>query len=160
MTRPPIPAPPYPGGCACGAARYTVAARPLAINACHCNACKKMTGATNLLMMIVPRDSLRQMAGDVQRWRRTAESGRQSDVVRCAVCGGRLWHEPLSAPGLTFVAVGTLDDVSWAVPTSHIWIEHASPGVTMQDDAVKIVGQPVERETLMDAFRAIYGDGA
>jgi hypothetical protein len=158
MTRPPIPPPPYAGGCICGAVRWRLNARPLAINACHCNACKKMTGATNLLMILAPRDVFEHVAGEVQRFRRTAESGRQSDVVRCATCGTRLWHEPLSAPTLVFVAAGTLDDSGWVVPTSHIWIENASQGVTMQDDALKMKGQPPDRQVLLDAFRDIYGD--
>jgi hypothetical protein len=50
-----------------------------------------------------------------------------------------------------------LDDPSWVIPTSHIWIERASPGVVMQDDAVKIEGQPSDRQVLMDAFIKVYG---
>ena len=50
--RPPIPNPPYTGGCLCGAVRYTLSAWPLAVNACHCNDCKKTSGATNVLMLI------------------------------------------------------------------------------------------------------------
>jgi hypothetical protein len=158
--RPAIPAPPYDGGCICGAARWRLNARPLAINACHCNACKKMTGATNLLMILAHRAAFEHVQGDVQRFRRTAESGRQSDVVRCAVCGTRLWHEPLSAPTLVFVAAGTLDDAGWVVPTSHIWIEKASPGVAMRDDALKMQGQPADRQMLLDAYTAIYGEAS
>ena len=44
--------PPYHGGCLCGAVRYRLEARPLAINACHCNDCRKLTGAANLLMLM------------------------------------------------------------------------------------------------------------
>src|ERR1700749_3837754 len=113
--RPPIPAPPYAGGCLCGAVRYRVEARPLTITACHCDACKKMSGGTNLLVFTVPRESFHHLTGDVQRFRRTAESGNQSDVVRCAACGTRVWHEPQACLVMT-IAVGTLDDPSWAVP--------------------------------------------
>ncbi|MDB5739193.1 MAG: Gfa-like protein [Alphaproteobacteria bacterium] len=157
MTRPPIPAPPYDGGCLCGAVRWRLSARPLAVNACHCTDCKKLTGATNLLMLLATREAFSH-AGDVERWRKRADSGRELDIARCRVCGTRLWHEPLSSPALVFVAAGTLDDPSWAVPTSHIWTHRASPGVTMQDDAIQVPGQPVERQALMDAFTAIYGD--
>ena len=50
--RPPIPDPPYTGSCLCGAVRYTLTARPLAMNACHCDDCKKTSGGTNLLVLI------------------------------------------------------------------------------------------------------------
>ncbi len=157
MMRPAIPAPPYEGGCLCGAVRWRLDMRPLAVNACHCNDCKKLTGATNLLMILARRDAFTH-AGAVQRWRKRADSGRELDIARCVTCGTRLWHEPLSSPALVFIAAGTLDDPSWAIPTSHIWIERASPGVAMQTDAIHVEGQPAERQMLMDAFTAIYGD--
>jgi hypothetical protein len=157
MTRPPIPNPPYEGGCLCGAVRYRLDARPQTMTACHCDACKRMSGGTNLLVITAPRDDFQHLQGEVQRFRRTAESGRQSDVVRCAICGTRLWHEPQAFPVVT-IAAGTLDDSSWVVPATHIWIEKASPGALMHDDAVKLAGQP-PRETQVAAFKSLYGDG-
>jgi hypothetical protein len=139
----------------CGAVRYQLNARPLAVNACHCNACKKLTGATNLLMLLAMRDAFSH-EGPVQKYRRRADSGREIDIVRCATCGVRMWHEPLAGAEFVFVAAGTLDDPSWAVPTSHIWTEVASPGVTFQDDAIVIEGQPVNRQILIDAFNRVY----
>jgi len=156
MNRPPIPAPPYDGGCLCGAVRYRLEQRPQTINACHCDACKKMSGGTNLLVVSAPREALNHLSGEVQRFRRTAESGRQSDVVRCATCGTRLWHEAQAAP-VVIVAAGTLDGPSWVVPASEIWIERASPAATLQSDSVKFQGQPA-REQQIAAFHALYGD--
>jgi hypothetical protein len=155
--RPPIPPPPYTGGCLCGAVRWRLNVRPQTMGACHCNACKKMSGGTNLLVITAPREAFEHLCGDVQRYRRTAESGRQSDVVRCASCGTRLWHEPLSFPIVT-VAAGTLDDPSWVVPATHIWVEKASPAALMQDDAIKFTGQP-PREAQIAALKSLYGDG-
>lgn len=155
--RPAIPQPPHKGGCICGEVRYRLDARPMAANACHCDACKKLTGATNLLMIVGPREKF-VAEGSTDRYRRTAESGRQVDIVRCKNCGVRMWHEPLAAPHLVFIAVGTLDDPSWVVPASHIWVEKASPGVLFQDDAIKVEGQPKERELLFDAFAKLYPD--
>lgn len=154
--RPSIPDPPYEGGCLCGAVRYRLDARPQTMTACHCDACKKLSGGTNLLVITAPREAFHHLSGDVQRFRRTAESGRQSDVVRCAVCGTRLWHEPQAFPIVT-LAAGTLDDPSWVVPATHIWVERASPAALMQEDAAKFTGQPA-REAQIAAFNALYGD--
>jgi hypothetical protein len=155
MKRPPIPAPPYEGGCLCGAVRYRLSARPLAVNACHCMDCKKLTGATNLLMILAPRDALTH-EGATARYRKRADSGNEVDIVRCVLCGVRLWHEPLTAPQLVIVAVGTLDDPSWVVPTSHIFARSVSPGVVLQDDALVLENGPTERRALFDAFTRIY----
>lgn len=155
MQRPAIPAPPHAGGCLCGAVRYRLNARPLAVNACHCTDCKKLTGTTNLLMVLAPRDAFTQ-TGATERFRKRADSGNEVDIVRCAKCGVRLWHEALTAPQLIIVAVGTLDDPTWAIPTSHIWVKRASPGVAFQDDALIVQGGPTDRRMLFDAFDRIY----
>lgn len=157
MIRPSIPAPPHSGGCLCEVVRYRLDAPPLAINACHCLDCKKLTGATNLLMVLGPRDAFAHEAGEVERYRKRADSGNEVDIVRCAVCGVRLWHEPISAPQLVIVAVGTLDDPSWVVPTSHIFTRSMSPGVVIQDDALVLRDGPTDRRALFDAFTRVYG---
>ena len=142
----------------CGAVRYQLNARPLGLNACHCDDCKKLTGATNLLMILAARDAFSHQRGNVESYRKRADSGREIDIVRCETCGTRLWHEPLSAPTLVFIAAGTLDDSRWVVPTSHIWIEKAAPHATMEDDALKVRGQPAERQALFEAFSRVYGE--
>ncbi len=127
----------------------------MAVNACHCIDCKKLTGATNLLMIMTTRAAFSH-EGETQRYRKRADSGNEIDIVRCKACGVRLWHEPLNAPQLAFVAVGTLDDSSWAVPTSHIFVRNASPGVTLQDDALILQGGPSNRQELVEAFARAY----
>lgn len=157
MKRPSIPQAPYSGSCLCAAVRYRLNARPLAANACHCMDCKKLTGATNLLMLLCERDAFVHEQGEVERYCKRADSGNAIDIVRCASCGVRLWHEPLSAPQLVFVAAGTLDDPSWVVPTSHIFTRSVSSGVVIQDDALVLRDGPTDRVALFDAFKRVYG---
>ena len=154
--RPPIPEPPYTGSCLCGAVRWRLGERPLAVNACHCMDCKKTTGATNVVMLIARNEAF-SSSGETQVYRKRADSGRQADIHRCAKCGCRMFHHNLASQALVFITAGTLDDSSWAVPTSHIWVEKISPGVTMHDDAIQVVGQPADRQILMDAFTKVYG---
>ena len=156
MTRPPIPDPPYTGGCLCGQVRWRLDERPLAINACHCMDCKKSTGATNVLMLLASNEAF-SSTGETQSYRKRADSGRELDIYRCSRCGTRMFHHNLASRALVFITAGTLDDPSWAVPTSHIWVEKISSGVTMQEDAIKVVGQPADRQILMDAFAKVYG---
>ena len=107
-------------------------------------------------MLLADRASLHQEKGVVDSWRKTADSGRQLDIIRCKTCGTRLWHEPLANPALVFIAAGTLDQSDWAIPSSHIWIDKARPGTQFQPDALTVTGQPATREMLMDAFRMLY----
>jgi hypothetical protein len=155
MPRPPIPNPPYTGACLCGAVHWRLEARPLAITACHCNDCKKLSGSSNILVMIGPRDAF-HAEGQTHRYRKRADSGREADVMRCANCGTRLWHEPLTAPQTVLIAAGTLDDPSWVEPAAHIWTKRISPGVAMQEDTLKVEGQPADRTAQIEAFTNLY----
>ena len=158
IKRPPLPNPPFVGGCLCRAVRWRFDARPLALNACHCRDCKKLTGSTHAEVLIGERAAFHHEQGEVARFRKRADSGREIDVVRCATCGTRSWHEPLAAPKLIFIMAGGLDDPSWFLPTGHIWAEQAAPGYLFAEDAVRIEGQPGDRQVLLDAFARIYPD--
>jgi len=151
MNRPPLPDAPYVGGCLCGQVRYSYNARPMGLNACHCGHCKKLSGSDYIKMLLGERAHLTH-AGETAIHRKRAESGREIDIHRCAACGTRMWHLPLAAPQFVFVCAGTLDDTSWATPTSHIWVELADPAVGFASDAVRLQGQPADRQALYDAF--------
>ena len=72
--RPPVPAPPLKGGCLCGAARYRLTVRPLAINACHCTDCKRLSGVDAAILLHMPRAAVLRRAPapcsrpSVRRW--------------------------------------------------------------------------------------------
>jgi hypothetical protein len=153
--RPSIPPPPHRGACLCGAVRYSLNARPLGINACHCIDCQKMTGATNLLMLLAHAAGFSH-DGTTARFRKRADSGREIDIVRCEKCGVRLWHEPLSSPEFVFIAAGTRDDPSWAVPATHIWTARAGANAHFEPDALLIEGQPQSRQQLFEVFSNLY----
>jgi hypothetical protein len=127
------------------------------VNACHCLDCKKLSGADYIHVLSFDRAALDPGAGALSRFRKTADSGREVDIARCAQCGVRLWHEPHANPELVFLAAGTLDDSSWIVPTAHIWTKHAAPHVLLHGDALHCEGQPATRQLTFDAFAQIYG---
>lgn len=154
--RPPLPDPPYAGGCLCGAVRYRYDARPMGLNACHCQDCKRLSGGDYGKMLLAERAHLAKPQGETAVYRKRADSGREIDIHRCAQCGTRLWHEPLAAPLYVFICAGTLDDSSWVAPTSHIWAEQARPGLICEADAIRIDGQPKDRQPLYDAFDRAY----
>lgn len=136
--------------------RYTYAASPLATVACHCRDCQKLSGATNLLTIYADRAAFRHEQGELARYRKRADSGREADYLRCALCGSRVWHEPLSAPQWVFIAVGSLDDPSWVVPAAHIWTSRAAPSVHIPKGVYACGEGPADRAELIEAFKAAY----
>lgn len=157
MHRPTIPAPPHRGGCLCGAVRYSYDAAPLATVACHCHDCQKLTGATNLLTVYADRTAFRHEQGELARYRKRTDSGREAVYSRCANCGTRVWHEPDSAPQWVFIAAGTLDDPSWVVPAAHIWVSRAAPSAQIPAGVASWERGPGDRIELIAAFDAAYG---
>lgn len=157
ITRPPIPAPPIAGGCHCGAIRYRLSARPLAINACHCGDCKRLSGAPFGVYLHAARASFAREGGELDVFTRTGGSGNSIPISRCRACGTRMWHEPLVAPDLVLVCAGTLDDASWAIPTSHIFTNEAARDAVAAKDAL-VTEKSVPRPELWEWFRGVYGE--
>ncbi|MFZ2508058.1 MAG: GFA family protein [Steroidobacteraceae bacterium] len=155
MRFPRIPAPPHRGGCLCGAVRYSYNAAPLATVACHCRDCQKLSGATNLLTIFADRSAFGHGQGELARYRKRADSGREADYVRCASCGTRVWHEPLSAPQWVFIAAGSLDDPSWVVPVAHIWVSRAGPSALIPEGVRIWQNGPADRAELIAEFNKI-----
>ena len=148
---------PVEGGCTCGALRYRLSGRPLYVIACHCRACQRLGGSDYTLSMFVLRRDFTAYSGIPARSERTAESGRRLPGLFCSDCGTRVWHEPVHSPHTINIRAGTLDDPSWAQPIGHIWIECKKAHVTLPPDAIRIEGQPTDRQPFLDAWAAATG---
>lgn len=156
ITRPPLPPLPMEGGCHCGTVRYKVMAKPMAVNACHCTDCKRLSGGPFGLYLHVAKDALDIRAGARDRFVRTGGSGNAIPIERCATCGTRMWHLPEVAPDLVILCAGTLDDSTWAIPTSHIFIEFAVADAVAAEDAIAVEGFQTTRPALWARFSEIY----
>ena len=117
--RPPIPPPPLKGGCL-WAARYRLTVRPLAINACHCTDCKRLSGVDAAVLLHLPRG----------RWcwtraRRRVSARPPTAAARSTSCAARPaargCGETAERCDAHLRRRRTLDDAAWAIPTSHIW---------------------------------------
>jgi len=144
------------GGCHCGAVRYQITARPLAVNACHCGDCQRLAGAGHGLYLHVPARALQRNDGASDTFRRTGGSGNGISIERCAACGTRMWHLPDVAPDLVILCAGTLDDTSWVTATSHIFIEEAMPDAVAAEDALVVEAFQTTRAALWERFSEIY----
>ncbi|MEZ5998790.1 MAG: GFA family protein [Hyphomonas sp.] len=156
VDRPPLPAFPIEGGCHCGAVRYRVTAPPKCVNACHCTDCQRLTGSSHGLFLHVPAAELERLSGRFDVFRRTGGSGNRINIERCAACGTRMWHLPEAHPALVILCAGTLDDASWAVATSHIFVEEAIAGSAAAADALVVESFNSTRQAIWEHFAEIY----
>jgi len=133
---------PFKGGCLCGAIRYEVS-RIFDVIYCHCNQCRRSSGAPALLFAGVSGDAFRLTAGSLREYR-TSESGRS---YFCGTCGSGLCGEyhaanhPFTKDGKYFsVRVGTFDEPDRIRPQIHQFIEHKLAWFDTNDDLPRVEG--------------------
>ncbi len=105
------------GGCLCGALRFEVSAAPVLVEICHCNMCRKATGAPVMAWAGVPRDGFRWLQGE------PAGFASSPGVTRsfCGRCGTSLTHFSERFDREIYVSLAALDDPEALPPEVHIW---------------------------------------
>ena len=124
------------GSCLCGGVRFEIDRAAGAFEICHCNRCRKLTGAAGLPALEVPADAFRLLAGAGLIERYDAPLLYRPPPYRatfCRRCGSPV---PFAEPGAESVEVpaGLLDDDPGVTPDKHIYVDYAPPWDT--DDAI------------------------
>lgn len=107
----------YEGGCLCGAVRYRSTAPPVRCVICHCEQCRKHSGAPCLGFVHFPGDAFEWLSNEPRRFRSSAYAERGF----CERCGSTLsMHEEVLEDRVQ-VAVGSLDEPDRVAPQDHVW---------------------------------------
>ena len=105
------------GGCQCGAVRYKVSGDPVYVALCHCEDCRKSSGAPMSHWSAFAEGDVTVTAGEPRDYQ-SSENGVRSF---CPTCGtGLLYRNPAMLPGLTDIQAATLDDPSALPPQIHV----------------------------------------
>jgi hypothetical protein len=105
------------GGCFCGAIRYRATAEPTGRTLCHCESCRRASGAPSVAWAIFPADAFAIVAG-TPRERRSSEHVTRSF---CGDCGTPLVYRSDRRPDVVDVQTATLDDPNAFPPEREIW---------------------------------------
>jgi hypothetical protein len=103
------------GGCLCGAVRYQVSGEPVVTGHCHCEHCRKASGAGHATFAAFPENAVK-MTGTLKTFRIRGDSGMMAARSFCPECGSWVAGHPESAPGLVAITVATLDDPEALAP--------------------------------------------
>ncbi|KAI0161863.1 Mss4-like protein [Hypoxylon sp. FL1284] len=107
---------PLPGGCYCGAIRYTITLSDPDSEArtsiCHCGNCKKFTGGEHGITTKIPRSAFEVTSGRDQVRVHEADNGSGVILHRefCGMCGGPLLEYGANAGDNIYVFWGTMED--------------------------------------------------
>ena len=120
----------WTGGCLCGAVRYRSEADPLRAVICHCEMCRRHSGAPFLAFVHFPKDGFVWETGAPTRFR----SSKHAERGFCAACGSTLtMHETVLGDRVQ-VTLGSLDAPQDVVPDDHVWTSRQLPWLRIDDD--------------------------
>lgn len=96
----------HAGGCLCGGVRYAAAGKPKWVAYCHCQSCRRATGAPVTAYAGFRSDAVAWTTGGPTRF--TSSPG----VTRtfCGRCGTPLTYQGERWPGEIHIHLGTLDE--------------------------------------------------
>jgi len=118
------------GGCACGAVRYRLASAPFDAGYCHCDTCRRSSGAPVLAFATVPLADFVVTSG-APRVRRSSSFGERGF---CADCGTQLTMHVDHQPDTIDFTVATLDDASGVAPGFHLFFGSRLPWFDTDDE--------------------------
>ncbi|HEY8574753.1 MAG TPA: GFA family protein [Devosia sp.] len=151
-----LPKFPVEGGCVCGQVRYRLKALPLSVYNCHCKDCQRFSGAAWSMSMIVRDEDFELLSGQLEQYRRTADSGNIITMNFCANCHGWIWNDP-PTPGIKVARAGTLDDMHWARPVGNIWVDSKAEWADIDPGLVNFGKGIADRTPLFDAWTRAQG---
>lgn len=106
------------GGCQCGRVRYRVTLENDDAYLCHCRMCQRATGGFAAAFVGAQKDSV--------TWESPPDWYRSSPIAHrpfCSVCGTPLGFAFMEGGTHFDLTVGSFDDPSQFVPTSHSGVE-------------------------------------
>ena len=128
------------GGCQCGKLRYEITEAPKLVYTCHCTDCQRLTSSAFGMGIVVPEKGFQLSGIEARQLQRTADSGRIVVRLVCPACG--TWICGVPRNGRVVIRAGTLDDTSWAHPTTHFWTRSKQPWITFAEGDVVFDTQP------------------
>ena len=123
---------PMKGSCQCQQVSYEITEKPLALFACHCIECQKLSASAYSTTMFVRADAL-HVKGEMKRWDRMTDTGRRNAAYFCPGCGNRIYHQDPDNPTYARLKAGTLDNVKMPAPNAHLWVKRKQPWVDIPE---------------------------
>lgn len=117
------------GGCLCGRVRYVLKAEPRAVAICHCTHCRKQSGSTFSLNLVM-RESDYVQTGETTVYMDSSDSGQPVYRHFCAGCGSPIFAKTSLSPGKVIVKAGTLDSLEGIRPQTELYTDRALEWLT------------------------------
>lgn len=122
------------GGCLCGDIRYEINGEPVRAAHCHCDDCRRATGASFATNVFFKDEDVKITKGSPKRFQHKADSGNTLTKEFCGNCGSQLFGIGSGSTGIRHVKVGTLDDASFVKPQIEVFTSRKLPFIRLSDE--------------------------
>ncbi len=107
------------GRCHCGAIRYELRGEPRWSALCHCEDCRRHSGAPAVGWSAFPETALKLLRGEPKVYESSAHGRRHF----CGDCGtGLFYYNAVDLPGIADVQIATLDDPAAFAPMIQVQV--------------------------------------
>jgi hypothetical protein len=118
------------GHCCCGEVRYRVDASPAKETICHCDTCRRASGAPLVAWFTVPTSRFQVVAGTIAHFR----SSEHAERGFCPRCGTPLTFKSNHYPDEIDITTCSLDQPERIPPRDHTFTRSQLPWVTLVDE--------------------------
>jgi len=131
------------GGCLCGLVRYRLSGQPSKVACCHCQSCRRASGAPYVPWVTFPKKDVEYAATPPAQYRSSPKATRG----HCVRCGTSLTYADDKHPDHVDVNTATLDDPDALPPAAHIWVSHKLSWVVLDDGLPQYPEWRTEKES-------------
>jgi len=132
---------PVKGSCQCGGVTYELREPPLAIAACHCRQCQKLSTSAFSITAMVQAGAI-GFSGEMREWSRVADSGNTTTARFCPTCGNHIYHYSPGHPDKIMLKPSTLADTGMIHPTIHVWVREKQDWYSIPEGVLVFETQP------------------
>ena len=111
----------FSGKCLCGRVSYKVSVDPNFILNCHCEDCRRSTGAVFGTNVFVAEDKV-QITGKLSSYSHTADSGNKMTKRFCPNCGTLLFGNSSGRQNSVSIRAGTIDQFDLIEPQMNVFV--------------------------------------
>lgn len=119
----------YTGGCLCGRLRYRASGQPSDETHCHCEICRRASGAAFVSWATFKTVDYAFTKGKPARFDSSDIAFRQF----CPNCGTQLTFQFHKSPQTIDVTLASLDEPGAITPVDHIWTKRQIPWIKLAD---------------------------
>ena len=112
----------FSGHCLCGQVSYKSYAEPVLILNCHCEDCRRSTGAVYGTNVMVAEDQL-EIHGKVSTFSHKAKSGNTMTKRFCINCGTLMFGNSSGRTNVVSIRAGTVDQTEIINPVMNVFVD-------------------------------------